>query len=85
MNVIFINLYPKFLGSNLKDKIHLQMKKTIRLLAILLTICFLAGIATSCAVFEDSGSHAQSTKSFKHSKPLPKKWVIDNGEKPILK
>ncbi len=60
------------------------MKKTIRLLAILLTVCFLAGLASSCAVFDET-SHAQTLKSYKHSKPLPKKWVIDNGNKPILK
>ena len=63
---------------------YLQMKKTIRLLAILFTVIFLAGLVSSCAVFDES-SHAQSTKSFKHTKPLPKKWVIDNGKKPILK
>jgi hypothetical protein len=60
------------------------MKKMIRLLAILLTVCFLAGLATSCAVFDDS-SHAQTLKPYKHTKPLPKKWVLDNGTKPILK
>jgi len=60
------------------------MKKMIRLLAIFLAVCFLAGITSSCAVFDDS-SHAQKNKTFKHSKPLPKKWAIDNGKKPILK
>ena len=60
------------------------MKKAIRFLAILLTVCFLAGLVSSCAVFDES-SHAQTLKPYKHSKPLPKKWVIDNGNKPILK
>jgi len=60
------------------------MKKNIRLLAILLVISFLAGITTSCAVFDET-SHAQSLKPYKHTKPLPKKWALENGEKPILK
>jgi hypothetical protein len=60
------------------------MKKMIRLLAIFLTVCFLAGLATSCAVFEET-SHAQKLKPYKHTKPLPKKWALDNGTKPILK
>jgi len=65
-------------------KRYLQMKRFKRLLAILLTLGFLAGMMTSCAVFDDS-SHAMKKSSFKHTKPLPKKWVLDNGEKPILK
>jgi hypothetical protein len=60
------------------------MKKFIRLLVILLVISSLAGITTSCAIFDDS-SHAQTLKPFKHSKPLPKKYIIDNGYKPIAK
>jgi hypothetical protein len=60
------------------------MKKINRILAILLTLVFLAGMMSSCAMFDDT-SHAQKKSSFKHSKPLPKKYVLDNGEKPILK
>jgi hypothetical protein len=60
------------------------MKRFYRLLAILLVISFLAGMTTSCAVFDET-SHAQSLKTFKHTKPLPKKWVLDQGSKPILK
>jgi len=60
------------------------MKRIIRLLVILLVISSLAGITTSCAIFEEP-SHAQKMKPFKHQKPLPKKYVIDNGYKPIAK
>ena len=59
------------------------MKRIIRLFVILLAISFLAGITTSCAIFEDS--HVQKQQSFKHTKPLPKKYVVDNGRTSILK
>jgi flagellar basal body-associated protein FliL len=60
------------------------MKRIIRLLVILLVISSLAGITTSCVLFEES-SHAQKQKPFQHQKPLPKKYVLDNGYKPIAK
>jgi hypothetical protein len=60
------------------------MKKFFRLLVILLVISSVAGITTSCAVFDDS-SHAQKLASYKHKKPLPKKYIVDNGYKPIAK
>ena len=60
------------------------MKRLIRLLVMLLVISSLAGITTACAVFEDT-SHAQKLQTFKHTKPLPKKFVLDNGYKPIAK
>lgn len=60
------------------------MKKIIRLLVILLVISSLAGLTSSCAMFSQT-SHVQKLKPFKHSKPLPKKYIIDNGYKPIAK
>jgi hypothetical protein len=60
------------------------MKRIIRLIVVLLVIGSLAGLATSCAIFEEP-SHAQKMKPFKHTKPLPKKYVMDNGYKPIAK
>jgi flagellar basal body-associated protein FliL len=60
------------------------MKRIIRLLVIFLVISSLAGITTSCVLFEES-SHAQKQKPFQHQKPLPKKYVLDNGYKPIAK
>jgi hypothetical protein len=60
------------------------MKKFFRILVIMLVISSLAGITTSCAVFDES-SHAQTLKTFKHKKALPKKYVVDNGYKPIAK
>lgn len=59
------------------------MKRIFRLLVIVLVICSLSGL-TSCVVFEET-SHAQKMKPFKHPKPLPKKWVLDNGKKEIVK
>ena len=61
-----------------------QMKKFFKRLIIILVIGFIAGITTSCAVFQEQ-SHAQKPGTFKHTSPLPKKWVIDNGYKPIAK
>jgi len=60
------------------------MKKILRILILLLIIGSLAGITSSCAVFNDS-SHAQTLKPYKHTKPLPKKYIVDNGYKPIAK
>ncbi|MCK9399862.1 MAG: hypothetical protein M0Q51_07710 [Bacteroidales bacterium] len=60
------------------------MKRIIRLLVILLVISSLAGITSSCAIFSDS-SHVQKLTTFKHKKPLPKKYIISNGSKPITK
>jgi len=60
------------------------MKRIIRLLVMLLVISSLTGITSSCKVFNET-SHAEKPKSFKHKEPLPKKWVISNGEKPIAK
>jgi hypothetical protein len=60
------------------------MKRIIRLLVILLVISSLAGITTSCVIFNET-SHVQKLKPFKHSKPLPKKYIIDSGYKPIAK
>ena len=60
------------------------MKRIIRILVMMLIIGSLAGTTTSCVMFEES-SHAQKKQSFKYKKPLPKKYVIDNGYKPIAK
>ena len=60
------------------------MKRIIRLLAIVLVISSLAGITSSCSVFNET-SHANKPQSFKHKEPLPKKYIINNGEKPIAK
>lgn len=60
------------------------MKRIIRLLVILLVISSLAGITTSCVIFNET-SHVQKLKPFKHSKPLPKKYIIDSGERSITK
>jgi len=60
------------------------MKKIFKAFVILLVIGSLAGVTSSCAVFDET-SHAQTLKSFKHKKALPKKYLIDNGYKPIAK
>ncbi len=67
---------------NYKD--YLQMKRIIRLFVILLVISSLAGITSSCSVFNET-SHAEKQKSFKHKKPLPKKYIVNNSAKPIAK
>jgi hypothetical protein len=60
------------------------MKKIFKAFVILLVIGSLAGVTSSCAVFDET-SHAQTLKKFKHKKALPKKYLIDNGYKPIAK
>jgi hypothetical protein len=60
------------------------MKKIIRLLVILLVIGSLAGITSSCSVFNET-SHAQKPAPFKHKEPLPKKYIVNNSAKPIAK
>ena len=60
------------------------MKKLLKYLIIILVISSLAGITTSCVIFDES-THAQTLKPYKHTKPLPKKYIIDNGYKPIAK
>jgi hypothetical protein len=60
------------------------MKRIIRIFVLWLVIGSLAGITTSCVLFEET-SHAQKQQPFKHKKALPKKYVIDNGYKPIAK
>jgi len=60
------------------------MKKFLKYLFIALLISSITGIASSCAVFDES-SHAQTLKPYKHKKPLPKKYIVDNGYKPIAK
>lgn len=59
------------------------MKSIIRIIAVVLICFFLAGSLTSCAVFDKSSITKQD--SFKHKKPLPKKWLINNGSRPIVK
>ena len=60
------------------------MKKFLKYLFIALLISSIAGIASSCTVFDES-THAQTLKPYKHKKPLPKKYIVDNGYKPIAK
>lgn len=59
------------------------MKRRIRQLVLMLIIGSLSGIMSSCAVF--SPSHSQKNESFKHKNPLPKKYIINNNYKPIVK
>jgi hypothetical protein len=59
------------------------MKKFVRLLIVLIIMASMAGITTSCAVFNDS--HGQNQVSFKHKKPLPKRYIIKNGETHTIK
>ncbi|MBW6459415.1 MAG: hypothetical protein K0B08_02475 [Bacteroidales bacterium] len=59
------------------------MKKLLKLLFLLLMIGMLAGITSSCAIF--SSAPNQGLESFKHKKPLPKKYIINNDYKPIAK
>jgi hypothetical protein len=63
---------------------YLRMKKLIKFLVITLAIGFMASIMSSCSIFDES-THAQKQKSFKHTKPIPKKYVINNGRNPVLK
>jgi hypothetical protein len=60
------------------------MKRIFRLFILFLILCSLAGITTSCAVFQGD-SHGQDQQSFKYKKPLPKRYIVNNGEKAILK
>ena len=60
------------------------MKKIFRILVLALVISSVTGITTSCAVFDET-SHAQSLKTFKHKKTLPKKYIVDNGRREIAK
>jgi hypothetical protein len=60
------------------------MKRILRIVVMLLVISSLAGITSSCAMFDET-SHAQKNQPFKHKKALPKKYIIDNGSKPIIK
>ena len=59
------------------------MKKIIRLLVLLVVLCSVAGITSSCSVLEDT--HASRKTSFKYKKALPKRYIVNNGYKPILK
>jgi uncharacterized protein YxeA len=59
------------------------MKKIIRILILLLVLSSVAGITTSCAVFNES--HTSKHAPFKHKQPLPKKYILSNGYKPIVK
>jgi hypothetical protein len=59
------------------------MKKRMRFFLMLLAVAFMAGTMTSCSVFEKGGPDA--TKSFKHKKPLPKKYIIPNKSSKVLK
>jgi hypothetical protein len=60
------------------------MKRIFKLLFIALIISSLAGITTSCVIFQEP-THATKPTTFKHKKALPKKYVINNGYKPIAK
>lgn len=60
------------------------MKRIIRLIVILLVISSMAGLTSSCKVFNET-SHAEVQKPFKHKHPLPTKWIVNNGTKPIAK
>jgi hypothetical protein len=51
---------------------------------MLLVISSLIGITSACQVFNET-THAEKPKSFKHTQPLPKKYIVNNGEKPIAK
>lgn len=59
------------------------MKRIIRLFVMLLVLGALAGMTASCAFL--SNSHVQKLETFKHKQPLPKKYIINNGYKPIAK
>jgi len=59
------------------------MKGIYRLIILLLLGCFLAGGLVSCAVFEPTSPTKQ--ESFKHKKPLPKKYIIHTGKTNIAK
>lgn len=59
------------------------MKKFIRLLILLLVIGSLTGIASSCSLLSET--HSQKLSPYKQKNPLPKKYIINNGYKPIAK
>lgn len=59
------------------------MKKILRILILLLVLGALTGITTSCAIFNES--HSAKNEPFKHKQPLPKKYIVNNGYKPIAK
>jgi len=52
------------------------MKKLLRL-TIILTICIsMAGVLSACSTTKKGAP--KNTYSFKHQKPLPKKYIIKN-------
>lgn len=55
----------------------------MRLLMMVLTFIFLAGGLSSCSVFEKG--KPSTTQSFKHKKPLPKKYIITHKSSNIIK
>ena len=81
---VFKGSSNKYWFDPLNYKDCLQMKRIIRLLVLLLVVSALAGITSSCSVFNES-SHANKPKSFQHKEPLPKKYIVNNSPKPIAK
>jgi hypothetical protein len=59
------------------------MKSLIRLIVLVLICFIMAGTITSCAIFDRSKVTKQ--QSFKHKKPLPKRYVINQKSRPIAK
>jgi hypothetical protein len=78
----FTVLYEKQIRIVIKKETRL-MKKVFRLLIILLVLVAVSGLTSSCSIFNES--HVSKHGSFKHQKPLPKKYIISNGYKPIVK
>jgi hypothetical protein len=78
----FTALYEKQIRIAIQKKARL-MKKVFRLLIALLVLAAVSGLTSSCSIFNES--HVTKQASFKHQKPLPKKYIISNGYKPIAK
>ena len=81
----FYKFIPSKKNDPIKKKLRInKMKKVVKIIVLLVVIVSLTGLMNSCAIFDES-SHAQKLKTFKHNKPLPKKYILDNGYKPIAK
>lgn len=59
------------------------MKRIKKVLTLLLALAFLTFAFTSCSLFEKSGT--DQAKKFKHTQPLPKKYIINQKNSNIIK
>lgn len=59
------------------------MKNLGKALLVMALLAFLTGGLTSCSVFEKS--RPSITKSYKHKQPVPKRYIVPEKTKKIIK